>query len=82
MGQFIGGKYDNTPTENQLLRTQRDWEKIAGEPVQVEYLKGAVIGLCSELGALRLEHKYRKSDAKAGYSSNLGSWYFEIELMH
>jgi len=82
MGQFVRGKYDSTPTEDQLRRTQKDWEDIAREPVQVEYLKGAIIGLCSELGALRLEHKYKSPKAHAGYSQNLGSWYFELELKY
>jgi hypothetical protein len=82
MGQFVRGKYDSTPTETQLRRVQKDWEDIAGESIQIEYIKGSIIGLCSELGVLRLEHKYKVSKARAGYSQNLGSWYFELELKY
>ena len=80
MGQFNrSGKYDSTPTVQQLRRTQQDWEKIAGVPVDVEASKGAIYGYCSELGALRLEHKYKSSGARAGYSTNLSTWYFVLE---
>jgi hypothetical protein len=80
MGQFVKGKYDSTPTENQLLRTQRDWEEIAGEGVDIEHIKGTIYGYCSELGALRLEHRYKAPNARAGYSQSLKTWYFSLQM--
>jgi hypothetical protein len=80
MGQFVKGKFDSTPTKEQLLRTQQDWEEIAGEGVDVESVKGTIYGYCSELGALRLEHRYKATNARAGYSKNLGTWYFSLQL--
>jgi hypothetical protein len=61
-------------------RVKRDWMEIAGEFVEVEYIKGTFYGYCSELAALRLEHKYRNTkQARAAYSENLGTWYFRLE---
>lgn len=60
--------------------TQVEWERIAKEPVRVEYIKGAMYGFCSELAALRLEHKYRNNNkAFAAFSMPQTSWYFCLE---
>lgn len=71
----------NTDTTIQLIRVTTDWTKIAGEPVKVEMIGGAFYGFCSELGALRLFHKYQIVDgrAKAAYSDNLQTWFFRLE---
>jgi hypothetical protein len=80
MGQFKkSGEFDHEPTLNQLHRLQQDWERIAGCPVDMEYIKGAYYGFCNELGALRLEHKYKASNARAAFSKNHNSWFFSLE---
>lgn len=70
-----------TPTEKQILSLQDDWRIIAKEDVKVEFISGTYYGFCSELAALRLEHKYGTSSGKvaAGYSANLKSYYFKLE---
>ncbi len=61
-------------------RVKKDWMDIAKEFVEVEYIQGTFYGYCSELAALRLEHKYRDCKrAKADYSENLQTWYFRLE---
>jgi hypothetical protein len=66
---------------NMLLeRAAREWPAIAGEPVRMEEIGGTLYGFCSELGALRLEHKFGASPRiKAGWSENVGSWFFRVE---
>jgi hypothetical protein len=66
-------------TDNQSARITHDWVQVAGEPVRVEQIGGAVYGFTSELGALRLYHKFRGA-GRAGYSENLKTWYFSVEL--
>ena len=80
MGQFIKGKFDSTPTIDQLRRTQQDWEQIAGETIDIEVNKGTIYGYCSELGALRLEHRYKAANVRAAYSKSLRTWYFALDL--
>lgn len=64
-------------------RVAAEWTKIAGAPVRVEYIKGTFYGYTSELGALRLFHKYnlmsRKVGTAAAFSVNLGTWYFAMQ---
>lgn len=63
------------------LRTSREFSQIAGVPVTCEQIKGTMYGYCSELGALRLFHKYSNpKKCRAAYSENLRTWYFSIEL--
>lgn len=66
---------------DRTVRIGRDWAKIAGEAVSIEVICGTVYGFCSEMGALRLEHVYRKcgDKAKAEYSENRKSWFFRLE---
>lgn len=70
------------PTEKQLSNLTIAWSKMAQQKVQdVEYVKGAYIGLTTELGALRLEHLYNnRPKGQAGYSKNLRSWYFQLDI--
>lgn len=65
----------------QINRITKDWTAIAGEPVEVEEIGGSYYGFCSELGALRLFHKYAITDgrAKAAYSPGQKSWFFRLE---
>jgi hypothetical protein len=62
-----------------LKRAQKDWELIAGETLDVEYVKGTLYGYGSELACLRLEHKYRNPKARAFYSKNLNTWTFALD---
>lgn len=69
--------------KNPAERIKKDWEKIAGEKLDVEEMKGTVYAYGSELATLRLLKKYIKSGdkVKADYSSNLKKFYFRLELM-
>jgi len=63
-----------------LNRVQRDWERVAKEPMELEWIKGALYGFGSELAVLRLFHHYRRSpNARAQYSGNRRSWVFSLE---
>ena len=53
-------------------------EPLAGEPVEVKHVKGAIYGFCSELGARRIAHGYRSFNVH--YSKTLESWFFCLEL--
>lgn len=65
-------------TPAQLARTARDWSNIAGEPVTVEQISGALYAFGSELATLRL---FRKMPSKRqGYSENMQTFYFCVEL--
>lgn len=63
---------------------KKDWTKTAQDEVELKQLGGAVYGFTTEIGALRLFHKYNmiKNNGKTrmGYSKNLGTWYFSLEL--
>lgn len=71
-------------TTGMLLRTKQDWEQYAKESVSVENIKGTIYGFGSELACLRLYYRYRHSikDGKVdvGFSKNMNSWYFSLEL--
>ena len=62
-----------------LKRTQKDWEHITGETLDVEFIKGTLYGYGSELAVLRLEHKYKSNKARAFYSKNLQIWTFALD---
>jgi hypothetical protein len=69
-------------TDTQLLRTENEWSKIAGETILVEHIGGAVYGFGSELGCLRLLNRFRYSkpeEIKVDYSENQESWFFRLE---
>ena len=68
-------------TKNQLARIGKDLAGIAGEPVEVEDIKGVVYVFGSELATLRLLLQYRNNNqARVGYSQNFHSHYFSLEL--
>lgn len=67
-------------TAARIDRLAREWSEIAGEPVGVTEIKGTFYGMCSELGAYRLEHKYNnRPKCEAIYSKPYGSWAFRLE---
>lgn len=70
-----------TLTQRQIEATQKDLENICKENVQLEVICETIYAYCSELASLRLLKAYRKSEnADAGYSENLKTFYFRLEL--
>lgn len=68
-------------TKNQLARIGKDLAGIAGEPVEVEEIKGLVYVFGSELATLRLLLQYRNNpNARVGHSIPRDSYYFSLEL--
>lgn len=78
---------DDDALSNRLAKKLKDqWKKIAGEPVEIEAIKGSFYGYCSELGTYRLFMKYTNKGKNnpnnkfdVGYSSNLKKYYFRME---
>lgn len=66
-------------TSARLKTLARDWEHIAGEPVRIEHVMGAIYGVCSELGARRLAMKYNSKRARAVNVAAYG-WTFVLEI--
>lgn len=64
------------PTANQLKRVRDDWKRIAKEPLEIEWMAGTLYGLTTELGALRLAHKF--AGGRAEYSKSLKTWVFAL----
>jgi hypothetical protein len=70
-------------SENSINKVQNDWKNIAKEPVDVEYIKGAYFGFCSELAAYRLLAKYgyeSASKGKTGIGKGGKGWFFKLEV--
>jgi hypothetical protein len=68
-------------TEAMLKRLAADWSQIAGEPVRVEHISGAIYGFASELATLRLERKYRPASKRArALQSPAYGWTFSLEV--
>lgn len=67
-----------------IKRLEKDWSNIAKEPVKVEVINDVFYGFCSELASLRIAVKFPNQlvngTAKNGYSENLNSWFFSLEL--
>lgn len=68
-----------------LARVGKDWAAIVkDEPLDVDQVGAAIYGFSSELGALRLFHKYRGAAAldkcRMGFSENVNSWYFVLDV--
>lgn len=65
-------------TPQQIARLSGDLARIAKEPVEVEWIKGAIYAFPqTELGMYRIWDKYGARLHK-GYSSNFGKWYVTI----
>ena len=67
-----------TITAAQISRTEKEYSAIAGEPVQVECTGGSLYAFGSEIATLRLFRKM--PNMRQGYSANLKTFYFSIEL--
>lgn len=70
-------------TEGLLKRFKKDIEAVTQEPMEVEFIKGALYAYGSELATLRLLKRYKHCIALgtvgADYSSNKGTHYFYLE---
>lgn len=63
-----------------LLKVKSVFENIAKETLEVEYIGGTYYAFGSELATLRLFKGYKFSKGiDAGYSTNLGKFYFRLE---
>lgn len=69
-----------------LTRVKTDWEFISKETVNVEQICDTIYGYTSEIAALRLFYKYNQvtntGKARMGYSENLKTWYFALDLRY
>jgi len=66
-----------------LNRAKTEFEKHAKETLELKELGGAMYAFGSELACLRLFHAYRYCGYSAGFgfSENLKSWYFCLEIL-
>ena len=68
-------------TEAQLKRLSKDLNEYAGEAVTVKQISGAIYAFGSELATLRILMKYRTVEkARQGYSENLKTHYFSLDI--
>ncbi len=70
--------------EDMAKRAERDWKRVAKEPIEVEQIKGTIYAYGSELAMLRLFYYYRHNFSNGttsfGYSSNLRTFYFGLDI--
>lgn len=84
--QFLEASVDGIGPYPLLVKTKKEWEKIAKEKIEVEEIKGTIYGFGSELATLRIFMKYTNkgknnpsSKFDADYSSNMKKFYFRME---
>jgi hypothetical protein len=65
-------------TEQLIKRTEAEYSRIAGEPVEVQQIGSALYVFGSELATLRLFRKM--PNKRQGYSTNLERFYFTLDL--
>jgi hypothetical protein len=65
-------------TAEHIKRVQKEYSAIAGEPVEVQQISGAVYVFGSEIATLRLFRKM--PHIRQGYSENRATFYCSIEL--
>lgn len=70
--------------EQFLKKLKNTFERYSKEPLELDLIGGAAYAFGSEVATLRLAYAYRHvKDAdkiKAGFSENLGKYYFRFEL--
>jgi hypothetical protein len=80
---FANWKNDEKGSQEQINRVKKDWERMAQEPINVEYIKGTFYGYGSELACLKIFMKYnimeRNFKTNTNYSGLAKSWYFRLE---
>lgn len=64
--------------EQLVKRTQVEYSRIAGEPVEVQQIGSAIYVFGSELATLRLFRKM--PNKRQGYSENLERFYFTFDI--
>ena len=64
-------------TQNQVNRVTHDYTVIAKEPVQVEFITGAMFVYGSELACLRL---HLKMPGRVAFSTNLDTWFYTRDM--
>ena len=70
-----------TLTDRQVKNYVKLLNEYAKEPGRIEFFDGAIWYFGTEVATLRLALKYRHSDKTSyGYSSNLDSFYFKLEI--
>ena len=65
-------------------KLKSDWQGIAKEAIDLQFISGIPYAFCSELAALRIANKYPKQvfegTAKAAFSENRKTWFFRLEI--
>ena len=70
-------------TESQLERISKDLNDFAEESVKIALINDTVYAYGSELATLRILKKYRTVErARQGYSVNLKTHYFSLDLIN
>lgn len=73
-----------TPGDNLANLATKEWPALAGEPVSVEHISGALYAFGSELACLRLHYKMKTG--RVGFSEGYGStpargWYYMKDVV-
>ena len=70
------------PTAEQISALAAQWSKMAGEPIEIEKISGALYAFCSELGSLRLFRIYANHNGAEtqGFSEPRGCHFFRLEV--
>lgn len=65
------------PSPQRINSLKSDLLRMAKEPVEVEWINGAIYAFTSEIGMYRIWDKYGAKLHK-GYSANMRTWYVVI----
>lgn len=85
-GLAAGKKLENNTPRPEKQKYEeylsRLWSRKADEAVTVEIVAGGAYALASELVCLRLEHQFKHEGDRVnvGYSENLKTWFFCMEV--
>lgn len=60
-------------------RAKEDWTKIAGEEIEIQFIKGFLYAFGSELATLRLFKAMHSAKGSRQNKANDGRFYFVIE---
>lgn len=64
-----------------LTRIKKDWERIAGEKVEVELTNEYIYGFGSELATLRIFKKYRYCENfSQDYNKNINKFFVSLDI--
>lgn len=85
-GLAAGMESENKAPKTEKQKYEEDlsrlWSHKANEAVTVEIVAGGAYALASGLVCLRLEHQYKNEGDRVnvGYSKNLKTWFFCMEV--